>query len=262
MFPVNSDSVGCSPIFEIRESQQPPINNGAFGQNGSRPANNQNMAFMNPSPLNPSPMDPSSMNPSSMNPSPGPPFHTSNVNTVNMNNQNATFLQSQPGTIGSQDFVDSGFDFTDSNEMDISGDRGVDHPSPATISSQSRGNSTSQSSYSPGQPSEHHLPYRASPKLPLSSMHSNVRGGSTAFPTNYATSSEMYANTFSTSNNITDDTFQGGFMVGNEWDYTAMNTGTGMTPMADGSTWDSMLESVTMGWDSMGPPHGQSPGSR
>jgi hypothetical protein len=48
------------------------------------------------------------------------------------------------------------------------------------------------------------------------------------------------------------DSFHEGFYMNNEWEYTALNTGTGLTPMADAS-WDSMLESVTMGWNSAGP---------
>lgn len=45
--------------------------------------------------------------------------------------------------------------------------------------------------------------------------------------------------------------YQQGFLAGNEWEFTAMNAGTGLTPVADG-TWDSLLESVAMGWDGLG----------
>lgn len=164
----------------------------------------------------------------------------------------------------SQEFAPGGFNFHDGNEMDVSGDRILDHPSPATISSQSRGGSTSQSSYSPGQPNEHHLPYRASPKMPPGRMQTPAMGNATVFPGFDVSGSDLFRNSYETSGNLNDASYNAGFMVGNEWEYNAMNTGTGMTPMADG-TWDSMLESVTMGWDGSAPPHqqsGQMPGSR
>lgn len=57
---------------------------------------------------------------------------------------------------------------------------------------------------------------------------------------------------------VNGDSLSGGFMMGNDWDMSAMNTG--MTPMSEGS-WNQMLESINLGWDSMGPPHGN-PASR
>lgn len=250
VYPVNSDAVGCSPIFEIRETQNPTASINTFG--------NGNMTTA-----------PQNSTPQFSNATPGPPFHMSNVNNVDMNAQSTGFMPSQLSpnaglsrsrSSTSQDFASGGFVFNDGNEMDISGNQSVDQPSPATMSSQSRGGSTSHSSYSPSQQTEHHLPYRASPKIPLGQIHTSAAAGATVFP-GFSSSSEMYTNTFSTSGNMNDDAFQQGFL-GNEWDYTAMNTGTGMTPIADVTTWDSMLESVTMGWDSMGPPHGHAPGAR
>jgi hypothetical protein len=174
-----------------------------------------------------------------------------------MNTENAAYLPSQlhsnTGLAGSQDFIPAGFAFHDGNEMDLSGgDRSADHNSPATISSQSRGGSTSHSSYSPGQQNEHHLPYRASPKMPYTSVPGAASSGPAVFP-GFAASEAFAANTFGTTNNlnIDGDAFQNGFMM-NEWEFDALATGTGLTPMADAS-WDSMLESVTMGWDSVGP---------
>jgi hypothetical protein len=185
-----------------------------------------------------------------------------------MNSQNNNYLASQiPTTSGisqavpntMQDFVpESGFNFADGNEMDISGDRGLDHPSPATISSQSRGGSTSQSSYSPGQQTEHHLPYRASPKMPPGHMQNPAMGEATVFPGFNTTTTDMFANSFATSGGMNEASYQQGFMMSNDWEFNALNSGTGLTPMAD-STWDSMLESVTMGWDSAGPPHDHIP---
>ncbi|KAF1840851.1 binuclear zinc transcription factor [Cucurbitaria berberidis CBS 394.84] len=239
-----STDVRCSPLVVIRESQNPSAAINTFGNsNGAAGAATAAHQFTNNTP--------------------GPPFHVSNVNNVDMNAQTPGFLQSQSRSTSSQDFVPAGFAIPDGNEMDVSGDRSVDQPSPATMSSQSRGGSTSHSSYSPGQQNEHHLPYRASPKMPLSQMRapSGGAGAATAFPS-FASSSEMYTNTFSTSGDMNDDGFQQEFLVGNEWEYTALNTGTGMTPMADSSAWDSMLESVTMGWGSVGPPSSHhAPGS-
>jgi hypothetical protein len=184
---------------------------------------------------------------------PGAPFHIHNINSIDMNTQNAAFLPSQFGantgfgTASAQAFVPAGFAFHDTNEMDLSGgDRSVDQPSPATISSQSRGGSTSQSSYSPGQSIEHNIPYRASPK-----MAGPPLGSGTAFPSFVANSETFPANNFDAPVNIGNDAYTDGFVMGNEWEYAALNAGTGLTPMADAS-WDSMLESVTMGWDSGG----------
>jgi hypothetical protein len=50
------------------------------------------------------------------------------------------------------------------------------------------------------------------------------------------------------------ESYNDGFVMGNEWEYAALSAGTGLTPMGNAS-WDSMLESVTMGWDSVGPGH-------
>ncbi|CAO2650444.1 Nn.00g017360.m01.CDS01 [Neocucurbitaria sp. VM-36] len=235
----------ADPLIEIRESQNPSAAVNTFGNgNGIPGATSSAHQF----PTN----------------APGPPFHVSTINSVDLNTQTPGFLQSQGRSTSSQEFVPAGFAYRDGNEMDISGDRSVDEPSPATLSTQSRGGSTSHSSYSPSQQNEHHLPYRASPKMPLGQMQ-NPNGGvgaATVFP-GFSSSSEMYTNTFSTSGNMNDNGFQQEFLVGNEWEFTAMNAGTGMTPMADVSNWDSMLESVTMGWDTVGPPQShQSPGSR
>ena len=216
------------------------------------------------------------------NNTPGPPFHLANVNSIDMHNQNNPYLlpqvsaQSGLGSATSQDFTPAGFTFNDGSEMDLSGgDRSNDMPSPATISSNSRGGSTSHSSYSPGQQPEHHLPYRASPKPGFTNLansnnnNNNNTGipnaGSTAFPA-FSTSStpgvEMFSNVFSTTGNVADEAFNQGFLMGTDWEYGALSAGTGMTPMSDGS-WNTMLESVTMGWDGAVPaPVQQDPSSR
>jgi hypothetical protein len=48
-------------------------------------------------------------------------------------------------------------------------------------------------------------------------------------------------------------------ILGNDWSgmgSLGMGDGTGMTPMSEGA-WNNMLESMNMGWDSVGPPHGE-----
>lgn len=160
--------------------------------------------------------------------------------------------------------------------MDLSGgDRSVDQPSPATISSQSRGGSTSHSSYSPGQQTDqqHHLPYRASPKPVFTGLNNMPPGVATAFPSFPGTGSaatastsaagtEFFgnANAFSGTGGMGDENFNPGFLMGNEWEYGALNgQGSGMTPMSEGS-WNQMLESVTLGWEGVGPSHPTPPG--
>ena len=169
---------------------------------------------------------------------PGPPFHVSNINSVGMHTRNTGFIESQMSargistTILQPDFASGGFGMHDGSEMDLSGgERSVDHSSPATISSQSRGGSMSQSSYSPSQQNEMHIPYRESPKVSYSGLAS---GGTTGFSGFVSTSEALPIHAFSN-----------GLMVGDEWDYAALNAETGFTT-AD-TSWDP-LESVTMGW--------------
>jgi hypothetical protein len=143
--------------------------------------------------------------------------------------------------------------------MDLSGSTSQGHPSPATLSSQSRGGSTSHSSYSPNTTAtEHHLPYRASPKPNFNQPATTFQNFNTNTASLPNTSSptlhggvEMFSNVYSNTGMPPDETFNQGFLMGNEWEYAAMNVGsTGMTPMSDGN-WTSMLESVTMGWDGL-----------
>ncbi|KAF2869815.1 fungal-specific transcription factor domain-containing protein [Massariosphaeria phaeospora] len=232
--PVNTDTVRCSPMIEIRETQNPsaPINQ--FGGVGVT----QHSATAYGSSTS------------------GPPFHVAN-GTLNMENQNTSFITTQtnqqleiPGrdssryTPGGLNLPPSGFAVNESGEMDISPDGPADNPSPATSNSQSRGGSTSHTSYSPGQQQEH-LPYRASPK-PSSSQ--------TPLPPN------ANANMFSSSEDMFSPSLfpaTGDFMMDHNWEFSTMNNSTGMTPpMSDGG-WNQMLESINLGWDSLGPPHSQ-----
>ncbi|KAH7095771.1 binuclear zinc transcription factor [Paraphoma chrysanthemicola] len=264
---VETQCQNSDPIFDIRDSQNPNasintfgnanLNHAGYSANGAPKVGVRDTQYSNNTP--------------------GPPFHLSSVNSIDMNTRNAQYLPPQVsaqaglGTATSQDFTPAGFTFHDGNEMDLSGDRGVDHASPMTVSSNSRGGSTSHSSYSPGQQTEHNLPYRASPKPGFG--HLPASGSTAAFPgftqSTAPTSTagvEMFSNTFSTTGLPPDETFNQGFLMGNDWEFGALNSGTGMTPMSDGS-WNQMLESVTMGWDggSVSGPHGpigDQPGAR
>ncbi|KAH3918240.1 hypothetical protein HBI56_143370 [Parastagonospora nodorum] len=240
--PVNTDGVSCSPIFEIRETQNPnaPIN--TFG----------NTNFNTNDPSYQATLNGNLRGTQYSNPAAQAPFHISNINSINLNNaQNAPYIPPQQVST-TQDFTPAGFTFPDDTEMDLSGSGSrsqQDQPSPATISTQSRGGSTSHSSYSPGT-NEHSLPYRSSPNpnskpLPLQPTNS--------FPPlqDFDASSgglDMFSTAFSTNGVAGDEAFNHGFLVGSDWDYTQ---GTGMTPMSDGG-WNQMLESVTMGWSEHG----------
>jgi hypothetical protein len=83
-------------------------------------------------------------------------------------------------------------------------------------------------------------------------------GSGTVFPDLAANGGTFPTNGFNLPNNMGNEAYTDGFVMGNEWEYAALNAGTGLTPMADAS-WDSMLESVTMGWDSVGPGHENQP---
>lgn len=71
------------------------------------------------------------------------------------------------------------------------------------------------------------------------------------------TSEEMFSGSFF-QNSVpppTGDPLNSNFMMGNDWDMSAaLNDGTGIAPMSEGS-WNQMLESINLGWDSLGPPH-------
>lgn len=241
------DGVSCTPLLEIRDSQNPsaPINQFGNGNVQHPPAFGSAM-------LNDNLNQPSST--LFTDTTSAGPFNLHNINSIDMNAGTSSYLppqvsaQSSLGTTTSNDFPPASFVFPDGNEMDLSGAQSGDQPSPATLSSQSRGGSTSHSSYSPGQQMEHNLPYRASPKPSFNNLNASAFGNS---PNGGV---DMFSNTYSTSGVLGDEAFSQGFLMGNDWEYGAMNAGTGMTPMSDGG-WSQMLESVSMGWDGAGPPH-------
>ncbi|KAJ4361255.1 hypothetical protein N0V95_002024 [Ascochyta clinopodiicola] len=240
VIPVNTDPVGCSSIFEVRETQDQnaPINQ--YANSRSTPSNiippfSSTNGF-------------SSSTTSNIEVSPQPaPFHPVRNFQQDVALDFSPHRGMPPGA--------STFMFNhNTNDMDTT----ADQPSPSTINSQSRGGSTSQSSYSPGQPSEHHLPYRASPRFSSSQMPtSNVPHSSSSAPLSF--SNDVPMSTFS-EEAINNGQYDNSY----DWEFSTMNgemsmgqdMGAGLTP----GTWNSMLESVMenvpMGWDVLGTPHG------
>ncbi|KAF1956109.1 hypothetical protein CC80DRAFT_525646 [Byssothecium circinans] len=253
--PVNTDAVGCSPLFEIRDSQNPnaPMNQFKPLESLHAPQNR----------------------------TPGPPFHLSSVNDVNLDtSQNSQFMTSQ--TAGNEMNPPSNpFNLGDGNQMDMSPEGNADMPSPATSNSrthsQSGGGSTSHSSYSPGQHTEH-IPYRPSPRMsnqvPLArqqmpvqaqpspststaNMNSNINANTTFFTANEDMFASMYGGAGTMGGG---DGLGNGFVMNNDWDMgvgIGVGGAPGMTPMSEG-TWNQMLESINMDWNGMGTgtPHG------
>ena len=183
------------------------------------------------------------------------PFHIHNIDGIDVNPQNTNFLHSELPTnlnnAAHHPVSSSVFTFFDATEMEFPEHRTTGQASPATQTSQSRGGSTSQSSYSPGGGPRPSIPIHASPKL--SHPQESVISGATMCEglTATTTTHGLFANSVATSGD-NEAPYQQGFLADNEWALTAMSEATGLTPGAD-NTWDSLLEGVTMGWDGVGP---------
>ena len=229
--PLNTDTVSCTPIFEIRESQSASAPMNQFGGGGS-----------------------SATQYATTGNNPGPPYTHSSL--IDMEQQSVpAFVPSQSGTqmnLPTRDRnASGGFGLSDDHDMDDAA------PSPATTNSQSRGGSTSHTSlsYSPAAQQQQlgdaqNLRFGNSPKNPQSQM-----------PLPQSTTPSNNANFFTVDNNFAggfyptqggsvNDPFSQGFL-GNEWDMNAMGAGTGagtgMTPMSE-SSWNQMLEGIQLGW--------------
>ena len=249
--PVNSDPVGCSSIYEIRETQtqSAPINQYANSRASS---------------ANAVPHFPNSNGQQ-------PPAFATSGGGIEVAPRTTPFMPlrslSEVGQVppdrdiipGAATFL---FNEGNPNEMDLSGD----HPSPSTINSQSRGGSTSHSSYSPGQQAEHHIPYRASPRFTSTQMpmsrpqQSQAQNGSAAsMAPMFSSGSDITMNAYPA-----DAIHNGAYDNSFDWELSAMNNGVDMGAEMDAAitpgTWNSMLESVMesvpLGWDVMGTPHG------
>ncbi|KAF2131430.1 binuclear zinc transcription factor [Dothidotthia symphoricarpi CBS 119687] len=240
--PANYDAVECSSIFTVRETQNPnaPINQ--FNNGNPVPRSPDSMAQL-----------------ASAQPGP-PPFYLSKVN-IDMNTLDTTYVPSQPGqqgtvpqtsSMGSNRFHSVAFGFNDTTDMDMLADRSSDQPSPSTINSQSKGGSTSHSSYSPGQQTEHHLPYRASPRPASGQLHATSQPTATNSYQDFSSSEAVFANAFSMPGNTNEIFPNTEFPVGmgSDWEFNAMSAGTGMTPMSN-ATWEQMMQNVNMGWDGL-----------
>jgi hypothetical protein len=207
--------------------------------------------------------------------SPGPPFHVASSVSLEAQ-QSYPFGARQPEVPNPQDVpAEAGARQestatameTTGNEadMDTSPD-GQDHPTPSTLNSQSRGASTSHTSYSPSRSFEDPKPlqYRPSPKAAGSMSQSQTAFSHTTTPnstTNYFTSTtqDPFGTNFFGGSVPPPQTgpSNDGFLMNNDWDMpTCLGTNTGMTPLPEG-TWNQMLESINMGWDSLGPPRSQ-----
>mgnify|MGYP004509551007 CR=1 FL=1 len=255
VIPVNSDSVGCTAIYEIRDTQDPkaPINQFLNSRTSSTNAAPQFSRNNNQQPPAFGSLSGSGIE---IAPQPAPFMPVRNVQELSQD-----FSPHRGAVPGASTFI---FNENNTHDMDLSGDQ----PSPSTINSQSRGGSTSHSSYSPGQQAEQQLPYRASPRFASSQMRMSkgqpqTQSSSTAplaplFPsnnTNNNTLMEAYS-----SEAINSEAYENGF----DWEFSAMggemNMGQEMEAGITPGTWNSMLESVMesvpMGWDVLGTPHG------
>lgn len=255
VIPVNSDPVGCTSIYEIRETQgqNAPINqfadsrasstNGVAQFSTNNNNNQQPPAFGAPN------------GGIEIAPQPAPFVPLRNLQDINQD-----FSPHRGSVPGASTFI-----FNESsnnnNDMDLSGDQA----SPSTVNSQSRGGSTSHSSYSPGQQTEHRLPYRASPRFTPLQMQS--QGQTQAQNTTAASMTSLYpgSNNDVPMNAYPSDAINNGaYDNGFDWEFSSINGGMNMGAEMDAAitpgTWNSMLESVMesvpLGWDVTGTPHG------
>ncbi|KAJ4341891.1 hypothetical protein N0V87_001556 [Didymella glomerata] len=300
VIPVNSDPVGCSSIYEIRETQaqNAPINQWAGNRaDTSVPAPHPSRSSFQSNPTHDTSsgdgievawdrMAPGEMrnlqdlrqnlsadrsgvpatatfmfnennrdkSPIEIAPQPAPFVAMRNTQELNQE-----FSAHRGAVPGAATFI---FNENSTNDMDLSGD----HTSPGTISSQSRGGSTSHSSYSPGQQTEHHLPYRASPRFTSSRMpmsQAQQSTGSTPLAPLYQTNNG-HTTDLNMSSYPSDAIHNGAYDNSFDWELSAMGGDMSMGQDMDAGitpgTWNSMLESVMdgvpMGWEAMGTPHG------
>lgn len=271
VIPVNSDPVGCSSIYEIRETQaqNAPINQFA---NSRTTSTNTAPQFPNNNGQQPPVFGAAVGSGIEIAPQPAPFMPMRNLQDLNKD-----FSPHRGAVPGASTFI---FNESNPHDMDLTGDQ----PSPSTINSQSRGGSTSHSSYSPGQQTEHHLPYRASPRFTPSqtpgSQMSQMQSSSLSslYPPNPTNPTNPNPNSnLNTSSNSdltlsafpSDAINNGAYSNGFDWEFSGMTGemgGMGMAGMQDmdggitPGTWNSMLESVMdnvpMGWDVLGTPHG------
>lgn len=218
--------------------------------------------------------------------SPGPPFHVSQPNlSMEVEPQPYSFVPSQkdprielpnrqksgprgnqlskPGPHGLTKIFDMGAN--ESSEMDTSPDASADLPTPSTTHTQSRHGSSSVSSFTPPQQqddpqnSQFRVP-RPSPKAPnnnITETNNLLPRSSAAHNTNfYPTSDDLFplVPNFYTDPIHSPHVSGPGFIMPTDWEISN-GGGTGMTPISDGG-WNQILDNINLGWDSIGPPHG------
>ncbi|KAL5393194.1 hypothetical protein DPSP01_000025 [Paraphaeosphaeria sporulosa] len=243
VIPVNSDPVGCSPLFEIRDTQNPSHSINQYGNGGPpRPDLNPGVA--------------------------GQPFHLSSVSSIAADSQNTRFVPMSRDSYGLP--MDNTVTL-DNSDMEITPDSNAEQASPATTTSNPRsqslshsggGGGGSHSSYSPVQNTDQ-IPYRPSPRMTNRIPNQPNQATSTLNNIFYSTSNDMmnanfaYGTTTGGIPSVGGDVDFNMGILGNDWDMGHLSggaTGTGMTPMSEGA-WNDLLQHMNMGWDSVGPPH-------
>jgi hypothetical protein len=252
--PINTDTVRCSAIFELRESQSAASHVNTFA-NGKPTVPSNAPPYPGTTPSQPYHGRAGHLNMAAHTTYDYvPPNHTVPIDLPQRRRTTSNGMHLAPG------------DSLNDTEMDTSPDTNGDQPSPSTINS--RGGSTSHtSSYSPSHQQDelNNQHFHTSPESSGSLPQANQMPlpGSSGPTTNgdfFSTTGEhifpdtFYGNTISAPQ---DDPMSTHYMLGNEWDLAGVGPSTGMTPLPEGS-WSQMLESINMGWDSIGPPHGHS----
>jgi hypothetical protein len=236
--PVNTDPVGCSPLYEIRETQSAtaPINQFAnAGSNGQYAGRGQSFSLVN-SQVTLDTQPPQGFVPSQQN--------------------RPMVLPSRDRASNSDRFSSTGFSLPDDNEMDISTEPSVDQASPATSNSRSKGGSTSHTSGSPAQQQNYTAgpQYRMSPRdFSNTPLPQTTGGDANSF---FSASDDMFNAVFGQggASMLGDGLSSNNFMMANDWDPNALNAG--MTPMSEGG-WNQLIEGMNLGWEGGVPPHGE-----
>ncbi|EKG11307.1 hypothetical protein MPH_11572 [Macrophomina phaseolina MS6] len=232
--PVNTDSVGCYPVFEISESQSAtaPVNTYKKAAVGN--ARNSYLSRSH-----------------GTEPSPGPPFQTAQQANLDVesfpfsSSPKATYdlprRQRTPSAATPREAASGQARFSgglgrqekDVSDMDLSPDAGCENPSPSNSGNSQQG-ASSQSSYS-------------TPSDGQGNAHRQGSGGDGLM----STSASSAGFNFSTTGVEFDQLFYTSTSGGAEWDMSGGTGMTGMTPVGD-SAWTQMLG----GWEGFGPGHG------
>ncbi|KAK0645327.1 Tropolone cluster transcription factor tropK [Lasiodiplodia hormozganensis] len=243
--PVNTDGVGCCPVFELRESQSDaaPIN--TFHRGSDATGTKSHLS-----------------NSTGTEPTPGPPFHL--AQQVNMDTEAMPFTyspkdqhvfdlpsrQRTPSAVTPREMQTGQTQFSRSfgraeratSDMDLSPDGSGENPSPSN-SGNSQNVASSRSSYST--PSDRQSkPQRQSYGGNVAGLSVMADNGSNAPNNNF---------TFTTTSDDFEQLFYTSTSGVGEWDMSGGAGMTGLTPMSE-SAWTQMLDGG--GWEGFGPGHG------